>query len=154
MNKNELSAGTAADKRTTADNSTSASLVQNGMLCVRAGDIVEFIAISWNESHWEFDYPTVVLSPVTRYSPNGEHPEMMIEDLTIECVCGGVKNHDYSDEFNWRGWKLSTLQKVARERLDGKDTWKTKIRSVIKQKIKFIRVQGELEFDVLETIEV
>lgn len=32
MNKNEISAGTAADKRTAADLSTSASLEQNGLL--------------------------------------------------------------------------------------------------------------------------
>lgn len=36
MNKNEIQAGTAADKRTTADNSTSASLEQNGLL----GDVL------------------------------------------------------------------------------------------------------------------
>ena len=132
---------------------TSAGIAQNPVLCVRAGDIIEFLAISWDEPQWEFDYPTVVLFPAIRYSPNGEHPELMIENLAIDCVCGAVKNHDYSEEFTWRRWKISTLKKVARERLAGKDTWKSKIRSVVKQKIKFIEVKGELEFDVLETVE-
>jgi hypothetical protein len=39
MNKNEIQAGTTADKCTAADNSTSASLVQNGLL----GDVLSFV---------------------------------------------------------------------------------------------------------------
>jgi len=48
---------------------------------------------------------------------------------------------------------LSTLRRVAKNRLAGKDDWKTKIREVVTQKIKFIKdSDGELAFEVVETI--
>ncbi len=121
---------------------------------VKNGDVVEFLAIAWNEPQWEFDHPCVVLSPVVEYSPNGESPEHMIEEMAISLSCeDDIKDEDVKHEFDWRGWKLDTLRKVAKERLAGKDTWKTKIRSVVKQKIRFVENDGELEFEVLETVE-
>lgn len=123
-------------------------------MTVKKDDVIEFLAIAWDEPQWEFDYPTVVLFPVIRYSPNGEAPEKMIQDLAIDFACGeDVTDQDNSEEFNWRGWKISTLRKVAKERMEGKDTWKTKIRSVVKQQIKFVEQGGELDFEVLKTME-
>jgi hypothetical protein len=120
---------------------------------VKNGDIIEFLAISWDEQ-WEFDHPTVVLQPAIDYSPNGASCESMIEDMAIDFCCNeDVTDEDISEEFKWRGWKLSTLKKVAKERLEGKPTWKTKIREVVKQKIQFYEKDGELEFKVIETIE-
>jgi hypothetical protein len=120
---------------------------------VKNGDIVEFIAISWDEPQWEFDYPTVVLKPSIAYSPSGKPTELMIENMAIDLACGVDRtDQDVSEEFNWRGWKISNLKKVASDRLNGKDTWKTKIREVVKQRIKFIEEDGQLEFEVLETI--
>lgn len=119
---------------------------------VKNGDVVEFLAIAWNEPQWEFDYPCVVLSPCIEYSPNGEHPEKMIEDMAIDFTCGEVEDEDVSNEFEWRGWKLSTLKKVCKDRLSGKDTWKTKIRLVVKQKIKFFEKDGDLQYELIDTV--
>jgi len=117
------------------------------------GDIVDFLAISWNEYQWEFDYPTIVLEPVIRYSPNGESCCDMIEDIAINLSCGiKTDNEDLTYEFDWRGWNLARLKRVVRERLNGKDTWKCKIREVVKQKIRFFEFNGNMEFEVVETI--
>lgn len=120
---------------------------------VKEGDILEFLAISWNEPQWEFDHPTVILQPIIEYSSNGIDPETMIENLAIDLCCNeDVVDEDVSEEFEWRRWKLSTLKRVAKEKLQGKDIWKTKIREVIKQKIKFIKDENnDLSFEVIET---
>lgn len=114
-------------------------------------DIIEFLAISWNEG-WEFDYPTVLLEPIIRYSPNGDPCDSMIEDTAIDLSLGDeLKNEDVSEEFEWRGWSLKNLKKVAKERINGKDTWKTKIREVLYQKIRFYETEDDMEFEILET---
>lgn len=121
---------------------------------IKKGDVIEFLAISWDEPQWEFDYPCVVLKPCVVYSSSGNNPEQLIEDMAIDLSCGeDIKDEDISEEFNWRGWKLSTLRRVSKERLKGKDIWKTKIRSVVMQKIQFFEKNGELEFNIIETIE-
>lgn len=129
---------------------------------VKHNEIVEFLAISWSEPQWEFDHPTVVLKPFIQYSSNGEDCEMMIEDMAIDVAIdadtiignGDIKDDDVSQEFEWRGWRLEYLRRVARERLAGKDTWKTKIRNVVKQKIRFYKQGDEMEFEVMETVSV
>lgn len=120
---------------------------------IKAGDIVEFIAISWNQPWWEFDYPTLVLKPYLEYSPNGTSPETMIEDMAINLTFKDVEDEDISQEFKWRHWSLPWIKRVARERLQGKDTWKTMVREVVKQKIQFYEDEdGELMFNVIESI--
>ena len=120
---------------------------------VKDGDVVEFLAIEWDEPQWDFDHPCVILKPVIEYSPNGESAEHMIEEMAITLSCEDeIEDEDVSQEFDWRGWKLETLRKVAKERLAGKDTWKTKIRSVVKQKIKFFIDDGDIAFEILETV--
>lgn len=120
---------------------------------IKDGDIIEFLAISWDEG-WEFDHPTVVLKPIIEYSPNGNSCEEMIEDMAISFCCNEDVEDDefFKDECDWRGWKLPTLKKVAKERLQGKDTWKTKIREVVSQKIKFFKEGNEMEFEIIESI--
>lgn len=123
---------------------------------VKEGDVIEFLAISWNEPQWEFDHPTLVLKPVIRYSPNGTSPETMIEDLAIDLACGyDIQNEDVSEEFKWRRWDLKRISKIAEDILEGKDVWKTKKRSVIKQEIKFFNdFEDELDFQILESKEM
>jgi hypothetical protein len=123
---------------------------------VKSGDIVEFIAISWDEHHWEFDHPSVTLEPLFRYHDDGRDCEGIIEDLAIDLCCGETDDKDdlefFKTESDWRGWKISTLRRVAKNRLAGKDDWKTKIREVIVQTIEFYEEDGEIEFKVLKTI--
>ena len=123
---------------------------------VKDGDVIEFLAISWDEFHWEFDHPTVILKPVISYSPNGESCDRMIEDMAINFCCNeDLKDEDVSVEFDWRRWKLSTLRRVAKERLAGKTTWKTKIREVIKSKVRFFTDDsGELQFKIIDVVKV
>ena len=120
---------------------------------IKNNEIIEFVAISWDEHHWEFDYPTVVLKPFIAYSPNGNCPETMIEDMGINICCGDdIQNEDVSEEFEWRRWSLSRLKRVVKDRLNGKDTWKTKIREVCIQKLQFYYDdENELQFKIIET---
>lgn len=116
-------------------------------MIVKDGDIVDFVGISWNEKEWDFDHPTVLLSPVVRYSPNGDSVESLIEDVACELSWeDDVEDEDVEDEFEWRGWKLSNLRRVVRERGLGKDTWKTKIRDIMTVKVLFYEEDGELQF--------
>ncbi len=118
---------------------------------VKINDVVEFLAISWDEN-WEFDHPTVILSPAIEYSPNGDSCESMIEDMAINLSFGDeVDDENVAEEFAWRGWSIERLKNVAKERMAGKDTWKSKIREVMYQKVRFYGDADEMEFDVLET---
>ena len=117
----------------------------------KAGDIIEFLAISWDVPEWEFDHPTAVLKPHTAYSPNGESCEGMIEDMAINMSCGKVENEDIEDQLNWISTSLKTLNRVAKNRLNGKDDWKSKIREVVLQKVEFYEQEGELYSRVIET---
>jgi hypothetical protein len=126
-------------------------------MIIKEGDIIEFLAISWNEPQWDFDHPSATLKPLFRYHDDGQCCKGIIEDLVIDLCCGDTDDKDdlefFKDECEWRGWKLSTLKKVAKNRLAGKDDWKTKIREVVMQKIKFIKDEDEgLTFEVLETV--
>lgn len=126
---------------------------------VKDKDIVEFIVLEWREPQWEFDHPTVVLSPIVLYSPNGESAGQMVEDICIDlCINadeleGGkeLESEDVSREFKWRRWNLKTMHKVAKARLAGKDDWKTREARVTRQKVKFFEEDGELQFTVVES---
>ena len=110
----------------------------------------------WEVPEWEYDFPCVILKPVLRYSPNGDNPDSFIEEICIDLCCGeDLESNNIDDDLKWVGSNLKTIQKVAKERLDGKPTWKTKIREVVKQKVKFFEEEdGDLSFEVLETIKV
>jgi hypothetical protein len=70
--------------------------------------------VEWRED-WEFDHPTVLLTPVRRYSPYGDSPEQMVESLAIDAaVDGEIKDHDDAAEFEWRGWSWKRLAAVYR----------------------------------------
>lgn len=129
-------------------------------MIVKDGDVIEFIGLEWQEKHWEFDHPTVILSPIISYSPNGESASGMIEDMCIDLAINAddiepkeMKDEDVSEEFKWRHWNLKTMKRVAKNLLEGKEDWKTKYPRVTKQKIRFYNNDGELEFEILEEIE-
>lgn len=121
---------------------------------IKSGDTIEFIALEWREPQWEFDHPTVVLKPCFNYSPNGDSMEKMIEDMAIDFCCDeDIQDEDYSEEFNWRRWKVKNMLKTAINRLKGKDDWKSRGARVMKRKIFFYQDEGEITFDILETVE-
>jgi hypothetical protein len=122
----------------------------------KAGDIIDFLAISWNEPQWDFDHPSASLKPLFRYHDDGRCCEGVIEDLAIDLCCGDTNDKDdlafFEDESDWRGWRLSTLRRVAKNRLAGKDDWKTKIREVVLQTIEFYEEDGEIQFKIIKTV--
>ena len=87
---------------------------------------VRFLALEWRE-HWEFDYPSVLLGPVFRYSPNGTDLESLIEDAAIDLAIaadeGAGLPSDISDaeskEFRWRHWTIDKLRLAAEAILRG-----------------------------------
>lgn len=118
------------------------------------GDVIEFICLSWTEAQWEFDHPVVVLKPILKYSPNGDGRDNMIEDMAFDLCCGDdIKDEDCAEEFKWRHWNIKTLNKVAKDRLTGKDPWCTRHAHVTYQKLEFYDQGGQLEYRVLETKE-
>jgi len=121
---------------------------------IKNGDIIEFLAISWIEPQWEFDFPTVILDPIIRYSSYGKSCESFIDDVAMDFCCNTneLKNEDISEEFNWRKWKISNLKRVCNERMNNKDIWKTKHVKVVKQKIKFYNDKNnELMYKIIST---
>lgn len=121
-------------------------------MVVKAGDIIEFKGISWNQDHWDFDYPSIITEPVIKYSNSGTSVETLIEDLAIELTFNNVVNEDISEEFAWRQWNFKRLKQVISERIRGKDTWKTKCREVVTQTLEFYNDEdGDLYFRVLKT---
>lgn len=87
---------------------------------IENGTIITVKALEWRED-WEFDHPTVILSPVRRYSPNGESISQMVEELGIDaCVTGTLIDEDNDIEFEWRGWSWKRLERVFREAMNGK----------------------------------
>lgn len=117
------------------------------MIEIKDGTVITVRALEWQED-WEFDHPTVILSPVRRYSPNGDSMEEMIESLGIDaCVDGKVGDEFVEDEFEWRGWSWATLRRVYSAALRGKRFPKKRYRA--KQvEMKFYLDDGELAFTV------
>lgn len=77
--------------------------------------------LRWHEAGWEFDCPVMLLSPVIRYSPNGESIEEMVESLLLGATIDEkLETHDYSKEFDYRGWRLAYLNKVWNSAIKGK----------------------------------
>jgi hypothetical protein len=87
---------------------------------IQNGTTITVQALEWRED-WEFDHPTVILSPVRRYSPNGDSMDEMIESLGINaCVDGRLEDEEDDGEFEWRGWSWNRLRRVFLEALKGK----------------------------------
>lgn len=126
---------------------------------IKAGDTVEFIALKWNEPQWEFDHPTVVLSPVVMYSPNGTSPESMIEDICIDLCINADSgesveklDEDVTKEFEWRRWDVSRMKTVAKNRLNGKSDWCSKGARAAKVTVKFVKEGEETSFEVTNAL--
>jgi hypothetical protein len=90
------------------------------------GQPLRFLAFSWDEQ-WKSDCPSVVLAPVVRYSPNGEDPEDLIEEVAEElcelAACGQSLSPDLPTtdlgEFAWRGWNVEDIRAAAEAKLRG-----------------------------------
>ncbi len=126
---------------------------------VKPGDIIEFAGLRWDDQ-WEFDYPSVILDPVFKYSSCGEPPEAIIEDLCLNLCIESEQDRNYNPvmsegekmEFDWRRWKVGTMKKVIKDRLNDGTMWKSKFATAVKLKVEFYQEGDTIEFRVLETI--
>lgn len=121
-------------------------------LTVKEGDVLDFISISWQAEHWEFDHPALVLEPLYRYSPNGETNEAMIEELAIDLSMEEQEDEqDIENILSPHGWKLSSIESAAKKRLKEIEAWESKGAEVLRQKIRFYNDEdNDLTFEVLE----
>lgn len=73
----------------------------------RPGDIITFKGCTWNEPQWEFGCPSILYSPLCRYSPD-HSLESLVEDACIDLCVDGPQKTGWSAselrEFQWRGW--------------------------------------------------
>lgn len=118
------------------------------------GEIVDFLAISWNEPQWEFDYPSCLLNPSISFHTDGVCPDTLIEMAAISLCVGDLPDDNVAEEFDWRGYKIKTLQTVCKARLAGKETWKTKLKEIVKVRLQFYEVDGEMQWREIERIEI
>lgn len=76
--------------------------------------------LSWHDG-WEFDHPSMMLSPVIRTFENGANHEQIVESVMIDAVVDGeMKSQDFEKSWGWRGYKLPVLRRRFREALAGK----------------------------------
>lgn len=76
--------------------------------------------LRWNDG-WEFDCPSMMLSPVIRCFESGSHHENIVENVMIDAVIdGNLKSQDFEKAWGWRGYKLPALRRRFREALAGK----------------------------------
>jgi hypothetical protein len=102
----------------------------------QTGDVFTLVAMSWHEKQWEFDNPSMLLFPVTKYYNDSRHPEIICDDAAIEALYGNIECEDVSEECEFYGWNLKTLRKVARNRMAGKNhLWKSKNVTVVRMDV-------------------
>jgi len=120
---------------------------------IKDGSEVIVRVLEWRED-WEFDHPTLILSPVIRYSPNGDSPEEMVESLGVDaCVGGFITGEDVSQEFSWRKWSLKYFNRVYKEARNGKK-FPVKNYTATEYLIRFfLNGEQELEFAVYERLQ-
>lgn len=112
---------------------------------------IRFLAMRWHED-WEFDYPTILLEPAIRYTEHYTGPEGLIEDVAIDMSIDEEypKDEDVSREFEWRGWSIKNLRRVAAACLKGKKFPK-KHYCVTEQWVKFfLNSDNEYELEYVE----
>lgn len=92
---------------------------------VKAGDCVTFDVLRWDEG-WDFDCPVVVLRPIVRFSPNGEHAEEMVEScLEDASIDGELRSHEHDDIID-RQYPIGQLKRRWREAWTGKKEFPVK----------------------------
>lgn len=113
---------------------------------------IEITGLTWIEEQWEFDHPSVILTPIKRYSPNGDSADQMIEDLCIDaCVDGELKDEDCDKEFGWRGWRWEYLRRVYRQCVSGKE-FPHKDYQAFSAKIRFyLDENGQLDSELINS---
>jgi hypothetical protein len=78
--------------------------------------------LEWRDECWEFDHPSMMLSPVIRCFESGIGHESIVEDALIDAVVNGrLESEDFDEQWAWRGYKLPLLRRRFHEALSGKE---------------------------------
>lgn len=93
---------------------------KSGILQIAAGMILVCDTLIWDDG-WEFECPSMMLSPVIRCFEDGSAHERIVEDVLIDAIVTGMlKPDDFEKNWGWRGYKLPVLRRRFRESLAGK----------------------------------
>ncbi len=123
---------------------------KNKSLKIQNGDVVEFLAIDWQEG-WDYDFPSAMVEPVFSFNTGGCSGDNVIANALIKIIYSehnSLSNERLDDSF------IRTIKKVVKERLAGKETWKSKRPRIYKQRVEFVlNEEGELEYNILSSEE-
>jgi len=87
---------------------------------IKEGLILNFKTLTWNDG-WEFERPSLMLSPIIRCWERQMCHEQMVENVLIDAVVEGfLKDESFEETWGWRGYNLKYLQRKFRESLAGK----------------------------------
>lgn len=87
---------------------------------IREGMILVCETLYWDDG-WEFDCPSMMLSPVIRCFENASSHERIVENVMMDAVIEGtIAPQDFEKAWGWRGYKLPVLRRRFREALAGK----------------------------------
>lgn len=78
--------------------------------------------LRWDD-RWEFDFPSILLSPVVRCFESGRQHDSIVEDVLIDAVTskdGILRGDDFEKVWGWRGYKLPVLRRRFNEAMRGK----------------------------------
>lgn len=105
--------------------------------------------LEWYDG-WEFDHPSMMLSPVIRCFEDASNHEQIVEDVLIDAVCSKeLKSQDFKETWDWRGYKLPVLKRRFKESLAGKKFPKAGYRAK-REAIKIIKDEdGELTWETI-----
>ena len=119
-------------------------------IAVDDGKVVTVDVLTWDED-WEFDNPVCILRPVVRYSPNGDDPYRMVEELAEDLAFhGSVDSEADDDGMIDRQFPLKSLKRRWGANRGGKQFPRRRYTASRFRVFFYANDAGELEFDIAE----
>lgn len=117
---------------------------------IKEGMTIVCDTLSWDDG-WEFDHPSMLISPIVLCHETGKNHEQIVEDFLIDAVTaksGKLAGDDF-EAWSWRGYKLPVLRRRFREALAGKNFPKAGYLAT-RETVKIIRdKRGELTWETI-----
>jgi len=118
---------------------------------IKEGDILICDTLSWDDG-WEFEHPSMMISPIIRCYESGRNHEFIVEDVMIDAVTNKNKEligDNFEKSWGWRGYKLPVLRRRFRESLNGKEFPKSGY-SAVREKVQIIKDKyGNLSWETI-----
>lgn len=89
---------------------------------IQEEDVIICDTLSWDEG-WEFENPSMMISPIIRCYESGKRHESIVEDVMIDAVTSKnleLHGDNFEEQWGWRGYKLPVLRRRFKEALNGK----------------------------------